>query len=203
MKQIDHPNIVKFIGVYIGKDQYDLSLVLEYLHTDLKEHLISNPELPFYSKISLLCDISCGLVYLHDKCLIVHGNLTVFNIFVALSDVAKIGGFDSSSKIDDFARGGLSDTQQIWNGPQEIFSIKKSFDIFHMGVLVICVATQEFPNLLEKPMHKLLDKIKMNYPSLSNLVLLCLSEDQARRPSTISVYISLSELKTDNSDIIC
>ena len=37
MSQTNHPNIVKFIGVHFGVDQFDLTLFMEQLSTDLEK----------------------------------------------------------------------------------------------------------------------------------------------------------------------
>ena len=39
MSQTDHPNIVKFIGVHFGVDEFDLTLIMEQLSTDLEKYL--------------------------------------------------------------------------------------------------------------------------------------------------------------------
>ena len=37
LSQMNHPNIVKFMGVIFGEDRYDLVLLMEQLETDLRK----------------------------------------------------------------------------------------------------------------------------------------------------------------------
>ena len=71
LSQLNHPNVVEFVGVYFGGgatvNYADLTLIMEHLHTDLARFLDSaeHPSIPLSIKLSILLDVSAGLLYLH------------------------------------------------------------------------------------------------------------------------------------------
>jgi len=65
LSQLRHPNIVHFVGVHCGSNQDDMSLILECLDTDLARCLQTQTNIPIEVKLSILLDVSCGLLYLH------------------------------------------------------------------------------------------------------------------------------------------
>ncbi len=89
MSQAEHPNVVKFLGVYFGKDEFDLTLFMERLHTDLRMYLSSTQDIPLPTKVSILHDVSCGLLYLHEECSIIHRDLTAANILLTTDNRAR------------------------------------------------------------------------------------------------------------------
>ena len=66
LSKLRHPNIVHFVGVLCGENPRDLMLIMERLNTDLGIFLESHPaKIPLSIKLSILLDISYGLLYLH------------------------------------------------------------------------------------------------------------------------------------------
>ena len=49
LSQLNHPNVVGFVGVHYGRDRNDISLIMERLHCDLADFVKKNPDTP-------LCD---------------------------------------------------------------------------------------------------------------------------------------------------
>ncbi len=47
LSEAKHPNIVQFLGVYLDDTKYDLTLLMELLHTDLEKYIENNPCYPF------------------------------------------------------------------------------------------------------------------------------------------------------------
>ena len=84
MSRTHHLNVVAFIGVHYGQDQYDryLPLLGNYL-----EHTPNN--IPLCTKVSILHDVSCGLLYLHEECSIIHRDLSAANILLTKENQAK------------------------------------------------------------------------------------------------------------------
>ena len=92
LSKLRHPNIVQFVGVHYGKGgMTDLTLFMECLSSDMDKFLSSHPNLPLSLKLSLLQDVSFGLVYLHE-CVppIIHRDLTAKNILISDKCQAKI-----------------------------------------------------------------------------------------------------------------
>ena len=41
-----HPNVVQFMGVHYGRDEADISLIMEYMHMDLDQCMKTPPDIP-------------------------------------------------------------------------------------------------------------------------------------------------------------
>ena len=84
LSKLRHPNIVQFIGVHYGRrGKTDLTLIMECVRSDMQEFLEGHPNLPLPVKLSILLDVSYGLVYLHEwdpNTPIVHRDLTARNV---------------------------------------------------------------------------------------------------------------------------
>ena len=72
LSRLRHPNVVQFMGVHYGRDEADISLIMEYMHMDLeqcmKTYMYNNIPLPY--KTSILRDVAYGLAYLHSTLLV-------------------------------------------------------------------------------------------------------------------------------------
>ena len=91
MSGLRHPHIVQFLGICFLRDSNLPVLIMEYLLTSLDELLESKPNIPLYLKRSILRDVACGLVYLHNHSPpIIHRDLTSRNILLNSSMVAKV-----------------------------------------------------------------------------------------------------------------
>ena len=62
-----HPNVVQFMGVHYGRDEADISLIMEYMHMDLEHCMKTYPNIPLPYKTSILreCGLWPGLPPLH------------------------------------------------------------------------------------------------------------------------------------------
>jgi len=91
MSGLRHPHIVQFLGICFLQNSNLPVLIMEFLLTSLDELLESKPDIPLYLKRSILRDVACGLVYLHNYSPpIVHRDLSSRNILLNSSMVAKI-----------------------------------------------------------------------------------------------------------------
>ena len=99
MSTLDHPNIVKFLGVALYPGSQLPALVMERLLTSLHDLLdpetdqptSPNAPLPLGLKCSILHNVACGLAYLHERSPpIIHRDLSARNILLNSGMVAKI-----------------------------------------------------------------------------------------------------------------
>ena len=93
---ICHRNIVKFKGVYYSSQSPVTTLpvmVMELMHTSLNSFIEKNrSNIEMAAKISILCDVSNGLNFLHTrKPTVMHRDLSSNNVMLTNKLVAKIG----------------------------------------------------------------------------------------------------------------
>ncbi|KAJ3212397.1 Serine/threonine-protein kinase tnni3k [Dinochytrium kinnereticum] len=82
LARLNHPRIVRFMGVIIDKERF--SIVLEYLPLgSLYNFYTSRPKLPFTNRLSLVSDVASGIAFLH-ACTppILHRDLKSLNILL-------------------------------------------------------------------------------------------------------------------------
>ena len=84
LSKLRHPNVVHFVGVHYGRRKNDMSLIMEFLRTDLANFLEkSSSEIPLSIKLSILLDVSYGLLYLHSHTPpIIHRDLSANNVLL-------------------------------------------------------------------------------------------------------------------------
>eukprot|EP00731_Ephydatia_muelleri_P005228 Em0002g1404a len=208
LSKLKHPNIVQFLGVHSTKiNEY---LVMEYMHMDLAECLKTYPDIPASIKVSILHDVSYGLLHLHSQDPpIIHRDLTATNILLTQDMRAKIADL-GVSKIFDIQQLHSASVQTIAPGtkaympPEALIPDPKygfKLDIFSFGVLSLYTAIQEFPiehehqitaAVAEKQEVQIyrrkhwIEKMGMDHP-LRPLVIKCLQDRPELRPTTKDV----------------
>ena len=216
MSRAEHANVVKFIGVHFGKNEFDLTLFMERLHTDLEVYLSSTPDVPLPTKVSILHDVSCGLLYLHEECSIIHRDLTAANILLTADNRAKIADLGVSRIFNrTFLQLSKIPGTLPYMPPEALKDgaiYDESLDVFSFGVLTLCVGIQMSPDLSwdhvpddvhakgEQEIFKRkmwIEIMEQKQPEISSLVLWCLSDDPKSRPSTYCVNFILQEMKHD------
>ena len=91
LAQIQHPNIVQFIGVYFEEGSRVPILVMEFLPTTLARCIDTYSILPEEVSYSILHDVALGLYHLHSHTPpIVHRNLSANKVLLASNMTAKI-----------------------------------------------------------------------------------------------------------------
>ena len=213
LSRLRHPNIVQFLGVYYGKHEQDLMLLMEYLHMDLDHCLTDNPNMPLSIKISILLDVSYGLLYLHTQTpAIIHRDLKAGNVLLTTDMQAKLADLGVAKIIDLMT---CKQSHTIAPGtsavmPPEALQEKPHYnyklDVFSFGTLTLHVVTQTFPNAHEVP-FEYIEKGKMQIAKrmsvirkmsqdhcLYPLAMECLLDDQNKRPTTQSLNTQLKRL---------
>ena len=201
--KLRHPNIVQFIGVEGGNDpnNRDLILVMERMDTNLESCLEAYPNIPLQIKLSVLRDVSAGLLYLHSFAPpIIHGDLTTSNILLTPDWRAKIADFGNSvdESILSTAPGALA-----YMPPEaSIKPLKYDYklDIFSFGIVALYTGIQSKASYSEKKeeqIRKLSDVPEMK--SLHGIVMWCCEDDQGRRPTTMELNNHIQKLCPLNS----
>ena len=163
MDEARHPNLVTFFGISYPPGERQLpALVMERLEISFHEKLEQlQPDkrttFLFEQRLSILVDVSKGLVYLHSRSPpLIHHDLTAKNVLLTSSGVGKISDFGMAKIIELPSRSrSISHTKNPGNtfymppevcGPQAKCSTP--MDIFSFGVVALFAGTQNFPEPL-------------------------------------------------------
>ena len=163
--KLHHPNIVQFMGIHYSRESHNhvkkLSLIMEYLPTNLDECIIKCNEekftIPRSIKLSILRDVTYGLSQLHIND-IVHRDLSAANILLTSSLRAKIADFGVSRLMSPSSCLKLSRAPGAPYimppealDPAPLYSIK--LDIFSFGIMCIYLLLQEVPFPTDKTLE--------------------------------------------------
>ena len=216
LQSIDHPNIVKFMGIYFDKATREPLLVMERMKENLRDFIKrEESRLNTAKQLQICFQISAGLRYLHQhKPQIVHRDITDKNILINEKGEIKVADFGQAKyRPDKTAYLKTKAPGAIPFMPPEVLHEKPRYtdkmDVFSFGVLMLEIASlrEPLPNLFgigttsEKIRRKGdLDHLKDDHP-LKPLILKCLEDDPARRPNMTFVHFFLRSLVEGNSDV--
>ncbi|KAK1334343.1 hypothetical protein QTO34_005347 [Cnephaeus nilssonii] len=152
MNQLQHPNILRFMGVCVHQGQ--LHALTEYMNGGTLEQLLSSPEpLSWPVRLRLALDIAQGLQYLHAKG-VFHRDLTSKNCLIrreGRSFTAVVGDFGLAEKIPVYREGERKEPLAVvgspyWMAPEvlrgELYDEKA--DVFAFGI-VLCELIARVP----------------------------------------------------------
>ena len=149
--RLNHPNIVKMLGVFYPKKAVLPFLVMELMKHNLTQLLDIHSNISMYVKLSILQDISRGLCYLHTKNPpIVHQALYSDNILITKGLTAKIADFKTGA--ETISEQVLLSVRQKRDSsgflPDSVHILKydKSLNVFSFGCLMCHVITQRWPS---------------------------------------------------------
>ena len=222
LSKLRHPNVVHFVGVHYGRSANDLSLIMECLHTDLAKFLEScSSEIPMSVKLSILLDVSYGLLYLHSHTPpIIHRDLSANNVLLTKDLRAKIADLGVAKLLDRRKQAAIARTKAPgsldYMSPealQEDPAYNYKLDIFSFGHLSLYVAAQEYPvvhELNDRTMYAALQQSTVQIQrrrrtiqqiggerhTLYAVINLCLQDKPENRPTTNKLNDSLKELCT-------
>ena len=144
---LEHPHILRIIGVAeVGLDKR-VALVLEKCATTLRQFLSSYQKemVPLQLKLQILQQVSEAVQYLHtQEPPIVHSDISSTNIYLTDEYQVKLGDFGSAKRGLGLNTSGGS--QLMYASAFSNWSIKTSSDdIFAVGVLIIEVIIHQQP----------------------------------------------------------
>ena len=150
LSELDHPNVVDFIGVCITDD--DVVLVMEYLPLPLDVCLDRCPDIPIPCKLKVLLDVARAVEYLHDRSPpLIHRDISTKNILLKEDSTAKLADIGSAVAVGTRSRyrGMTPCPGAMICMPPEAMNDRANYDekldIFSLGVVFLHVLLQEWP----------------------------------------------------------
>jgi serine/threonine protein kinase len=156
LSELRHPHIVQFLGICFFPESRLPVLVMERLHTSLDDLLEQYPDISLHVKLSILHDVTKGLVFLHTRNpVIVHRDLTARNVLLDAAMTAKIADL-GNSRITNLRPGQLAGTMTrgipgtlVYMPPEASTEhYGPPLDMFSFGHLCLFTATQVGVNIL-------------------------------------------------------
>ncbi|ETI40345.1 TKL protein kinase [Phytophthora nicotianae P1569] len=152
MATMEHPNIVRFIGV-AWESLSELYCVSEFMSGGDLRSLLQNylatgaPQGMNPSKIQIAYDVSYALTYLHSlEPVVLHRDLKSRNILLTESLTAKITDFGTSRIRSD---GSMTSNvgSSLWMAPEVMMGRRydEKADVFSLGVVISELDTHELP----------------------------------------------------------
>ena len=196
-KKLSHKNIVKLLGVSSANGKN--VLVLEFMEYNLTELLTEKEGMEMHLKLSLMCDISDGVHYLHTHDPpIAHLNLSSFKIYVNSDYCAKLSSFKIAKEINPdqiIIREKTED--QVIRLPEHS-NIGTSSDVFFLG----CILRRIISQIYQPPKRTKAEamneasrrEISTSNPALRELIMSCLHNNPENRPKSLEVCQILKKI---------
>ena len=156
LSNLDHPNIVKYLGVVLPEkspksDESTVIIITELLDQDLKTFIDKSktkPKVSFCDTVNIMLDVAEGLNYLHEPSRsVVHRDLACKNILLTARRRAKIADFGFAKYFPGGEMAATANPGTLANRAPETFG--KSFfsrgkrnystkaDVFSFGVVLL------------------------------------------------------------------
>ena len=205
LKNIDHPNIIKFKEVFeVKKPNIQLNIIMEYAENgDLNKLLETNINKKVYFKenilINWLCQICSALKYIHYK-KIIHRDIKPANIFMNNLGQIKLGDFGISKNLKNLELASSFVGSAYYIAPEMIYEEKYSYeiDIWALGVTFYELMNlkkpfrAEYPAIYLEIKNKEVDEINNIYSKpFRNLIYQMLKKNPKERPKADDILNNL------------
>ena len=205
LKNIDHPNIIKFKEVFeVKKPNIQLNILMEYAENgDLNKLLETNINKKVYFKenilINWLCQICSALKYIHYK-KIIHRDIKPANIFMNNLGQIKLGDFGISKNLKNLELASSFVGSAYYTAPEMIYEEKYSYeiDIWALGVTFYELMNlkkpfrAEYPAIYLEIKNKEVDEINNIYSKpFRNLIYQMLKKNPKERPKADDILNNL------------
>jgi len=222
-----HPNVIQFLGVYYpGADEKTREkirlpvMVMEMMADSLTSLVNKHEKIPVHIKFSIVHDVSLGLCYLHNHDPpIIHRDLSPNNILLTTHHVAKISDLGvakvikADSKKTMTKAPGTSDFM-----PPECLGKNPNYDlpmdVFSFAGIILHTFIQQWPNPKDQVQfdsknrtmvafseverrQNYLDKLGGEAEVLKPLVVRCLDNDPAVRPTITTICEKIKLIKDE------
>ena len=221
--KLNHPNIVRFIGIYHPPQQLFPVMIMELMDESLTTYA-EKPNISFKRRMSILHDVAEGLNYLHSRNPpVIHRDLSPNNILLKhlpLLPVAKIADLGVAKVIN------VEDTaskQYLTKAPGTVHFMPPealednpqydtSLDVFSYGGITLYTVNGKWPKPTAptkldpvtrhirgfseaERRQEYLDKMTGEAEVLRPLVEACLDNDPVKRPSILTLSEKIKPLK--------
>ncbi len=212
LSRISHPNIVQYLGIYRDPETNTPVLLMELMDENLTHFLESSlGDIPYHIQVNLSYDIAQALAFLHSNG-IIHCDLSSNNVLLIAGTRAKVTDFGMSkfTTVRTCPRKRVFMPPEVLNEPP-VYTEK--LDSFSFGVLLIQIATRQFPdpaNRITKISQEALaleverrqthiHLIESTHPLLS-ITLDCLKDKDVDRPTTKQLCETVDVIKSTLRD---
>ncbi|XP_065910032.1 uncharacterized protein [Dysidea avara] len=200
--QIQHPNLVKFVGIY-EDTSHTIPMILNELEVENLNVFLKHAKdtLTVPTKLNLSHDMVKGLDHLHTYVQIVHKNLHASNILVSRSGQAKISDFAISHIVNFDEVHLLTEDNLIYVAPEVLENYQNTSyqsDMFSLGILNLQLIIEASPLIGN---YKEIQQGISKYEPLCNLIQGCLSDIAVNRPGASIVCQQLEEVKKNPTTI--
>ena len=221
--KLNHPNIVRFIGIYHPPQQLFPVMIMELMDESLTAYA-EKPNISFKRRMSILHDVAEGLSYLHSRNPpVIHRDLSPNNILLKhlpLLPVAKIADLGVAKVINVDDKGSKRYQTKVPGTmdfmPPEAFTDKPqydvSLDVFSYGGIMLHTVNGKWPTPTALTIYdpvtrqikgfseverrqKHLNSMTGEAEMLRPLVEACLDNDPVKRPSILELSEKIKPLK--------
>uniref|UniRef100_A0A3Q2YR59 non-specific protein-tyrosine kinase n=1 Tax=Hippocampus comes TaxID=109280 RepID=A0A3Q2YR59_HIPCM len=205
MKNLDHPHIVKLIGII---EENPVWIVMElYEYGELGKYLTENQnKLSNMTLVLFSLQICKALVYLEGVNM-VHRDIAVRNVLVASPDCVKLGDFGLSRYIEDeeYYKASVTRLPIKWMAPESI-NFRRFTSASDIWMFAVCMweilsrgqqpffwlENRDVINQLEQGIR--LPKPDNCPPALYSLMTRCWSYDPRERPNFTELVVKISDV---------
>ena len=150
LSQINHPNIVQYLGTYREPETNAPVLLMELMDESLTHFLESSPgDILYHIQVNLSQDIAQALAFLHTNG-IIHRDLSSNNVLLIAGSRAKVTDFGMLKFVDATRLATLTQCPGtlVFMSPEALDEppvYTEKLDNFSFGVLLVHVVTRQYP----------------------------------------------------------
>ena len=225
--QIRHPNIVRFLGIFLNEGAPIPRLVMERLSSNLDHLLMKHPVIPEGIKYNIVHGVSLGIRFLHTRrpSPIIHRDLSSKNVLVSSAMEGKIGDLGTAQFVDEHRQSQMTRAPGTVDFmPPEVLtdypSYSISVDLFSFGCVMLHTLSHEWPTpkgpvvgdqktrvlialselqRRETYMQRLINRPGSIPDKVKDLITQCLSNYAEERPKIQAVTDRLADIKSQYS----
>ena len=165
LKNLDHPNIVKYRGFV--KSSLSLNIILEYCENGSLHSISKNfGKFPENLVGIYMSQVLHGLLYLHEQG-VIHRDIKGANILTTKQGLVKLADFGVATRTTTFHESSVVGTP-YWMAPEviELSGATTASDIWSLGCTVIELLDGKPPYHKLQPMHALFRIVNDDHPPL-------------------------------------